>query len=97
MDEAIRLDPTNAFGYSLRGRCLRETGKPDQALAELDRAIELAVDDADRWFDRGIANFERGNYRKAGTDLRTAIRLGVDISEWNVGLADEAATPYERF
>ncbi|MGO8751513.1 MAG: tetratricopeptide repeat protein [Thermoguttaceae bacterium] len=87
-----RLDPTDAFAYSLQGRCLWASGKSDQAFVAFDKAIELAVDNGMRWFDRALANFDRGDYRKASADLRTAIRLGADPSEWSVPLVGKRVT-----
>ena len=90
--ETTRLDPTDAFAYSLQGRCLWASGKYDEAFVAFDKAIELAVDNGMRWFDRALANFDRGDYRKASADLRTAIRLGADPSEWSVPLVGKRVT-----
>jgi tetratricopeptide (TPR) repeat protein len=40
-DEAIRLDPNYAIAFSRRGRCLRNLGDYDQALAGYTEAIRL--------------------------------------------------------
>jgi predicted Zn-dependent protease len=43
-DELLKAQPNNPFLYELRGQILLESGKPQEALASLRRAVELAPD-----------------------------------------------------
>jgi Flp pilus assembly protein TadD len=47
----------------------------ERAIADLDQAIRLAPADAASFNNRGAAHLKVGNYTKASTDLREAIRL----------------------
>ena len=48
---AIEIDPTLASAYNLRGIALRHMGDPRKALADLDRAVELAPNE-DNYFQK---------------------------------------------
>ena len=63
-ETAIRLDPTLAGGWALRGRCFAKTNLPDRALADLERAIELAPDRSELLLE--VASL----YRQRGQNTR---------------------------
>jgi predicted Zn-dependent protease len=44
VDEAIALEPTNTFNFSLRGTIHRDAGQRAHAIADFRKAIELSVD-----------------------------------------------------
>jgi tetratricopeptide (TPR) repeat protein len=68
--EGIDLGP--AFG--LRGMLSLEKGRLSKALADAERALPLAPEDARGWYVRGRVRLERGN-KDALTDLEKAVEL----------------------
>ena len=86
-----RLDPTDAFAYSLTGGAFGRAANLIKRLSRSTRQLNwrsiMACDGL-----IALANFDRGDYRKASADLRTAIRLGADPSEWSVPLVGKRVT-----
>ena len=89
LDEAIRLDPKNAFVYGTKGRsCLdwpkagacgqggdtQELGR-HQELTCLDRAIDLGPNYPFAYGTKGVSLQELGRHREAMACLDEAIRL----------------------
>jgi tetratricopeptide (TPR) repeat protein len=95
-----------ALAYHYRGAEYLKTGRPDAAIADLDRAIALEPTKLPTAFsDRGIAYRRKGDFAKAIADYSEAIRLWPDWHDWylNRGLAfaangqyQEALADYER-
>ena len=60
-DEAIALlqpdDPTLVTAHHNRGFAYYRQGDYDRALEDYTKALELSPDDAEVYFDRGIASF----------------------------------------
>ena len=50
----------------------RAAGRPADALAELDRAVEIAPGFADVWLARGLMLVQLGRYREARAGLDEA-------------------------
>lgn len=84
--EAIRLftmdidsgrnTPDNlAVVYNQRGLAYRRSGKPDLAIADYNRAMKLAPNDADLFNNRGIAFKAKGELQQALADYNRAIEL----------------------
>ena len=63
----IAMQPAEARGYWRRGEALAYSGKPAEALRDLDRAIALGED------ERGAAHFARGMAQQALGDLKAAL------------------------
>lgn len=61
--------------YSLRGLAYLDRGDIAHAIADFDRAIELAPDFAPAWQNRGNAWYARGNYGRAIADYDANISL----------------------
>ncbi len=81
-DRALAIDPaavTALGGRALARRNLgRRTGRPellDVAIADLDRAIEIAPCWSDAWLHRGLCRIDRGLVGAGLADLDEAIRL----------------------
>src|SRR6185295_1723741 len=63
-EQAMRLDPTLAGAWALRGRCFEKMNLPDRALSDLERAVELAPDRSDLLLE--VATM----YRRRGQNTR---------------------------
>ena len=74
-DEAIRLDPQDAYAYNNRGNAYKYLGKYERAIQDFDEAIRLAPDDADAYHNRGNAYALLDQYERAIEDYDEAIRL----------------------
>jgi tetratricopeptide (TPR) repeat protein len=75
--EALARDPRIALAYSLRGRAVRKTGSPQQALEDFNRAVELAPDEAN-YFQRAATYQMLGEHTLALADLDQVIALKPD-------------------
>jgi tetratricopeptide (TPR) repeat protein len=74
-NEAIRLNPSDATAYGLRGKAFSDKGEPDKAVSDLTQAIRLNPKDALAHQNRGYICFKEGELESALRDLDTAIRL----------------------
>ena len=75
LDEAIRLDPKNAFAYGAKGRSLQELGRYEESLTWLDRAIGLGPNYQFAYVTKGVSLQELGRHQEAMACLDEAIRL----------------------
>lgn len=80
-DAALALDPGQARYYLARAMAYRLLADDRAALADYSRALELAPGDADAWYLRGGLHFSRGDFPRAGADLRQAAALGHALDE----------------
>ncbi|RSS95577.1 hypothetical protein EF903_04605 [Streptomyces sp. WAC05292] len=71
-----------------RSRIHLETARPDLAIADLNRVIELDPHHADHYFDRARIHRELGDPRAAVADYGTAIELGPPFPEEFYNRAD---------
>ena len=71
-------EPTDAAGYLERGNRYGRNGVYHRAIQDYSRAIELAADYAEAWYNRGCSWYEVGEYGKAIADLSRAIELAPD-------------------
>ena len=77
--EAIRLEPTVAEYYLLRGEAhwaMRRA--PDPAIADLSEAIRLNPASTDAWVTRGTVYYCYGKTAEAAADFRQALRINPD-------------------
>jgi tetratricopeptide (TPR) repeat protein len=74
-EEALRLNPTDAFAFAYRGNAYLNKGDNDRAIADLSEAIRLDSKDATDFFNRGIAYGKKGDYERAIADFSEAIQL----------------------
>lgn len=75
LDQAIELNPENAFAYNNRGNTYYALQKYPQAIAEYDKAIALNPDYAEAYFNRGLAHTLMGNKAQATQDRLKAKQL----------------------
>lgn len=81
--EAILLNPTALF-YAKRGQAFLKLNKPNAAIRDCDRALNLNPDSASACKFRGRAHRLLGNWEEAAKDLRQACKLDYDdeADEW---------------
>jgi tetratricopeptide (TPR) repeat protein len=81
----LHPDPRSGARYNL-GLALREAGRFDEALRELERARELWPGSPDVHIQMGHARFARGDFDAARADFVEAARLAPDRADARVGL-----------
>lgn len=74
-NQAIQLDPTNAYSYELGGTAYRGKGDYDSAIKAFDRAIVLDPKNSYPYELRGTAYLSKDDYDNAIRDFDKAIML----------------------
>ncbi len=74
-NEAIRLDPNNAWPYNRRGIAHDDKKEYDLAISDYSEAIRLSPSYVEAYSNRGNAYNDKGEYDKAISDYNDAIRL----------------------
>lgn len=82
--QAILLNPTHALYYAKRAQAFLKLNKPNAAIRDCARAIQINPDCASAYKFRGRANRMLGNWELAAKDLRQACKLDYDdeTDEW---------------
>ena len=79
---AIRLDPESAVAHFKRALAYwHQSRREADALTDLNRAIELAPDFAQAYYDRSLLVLRQGDAAHALRDLDKAIELGCQSAE----------------
>jgi tetratricopeptide (TPR) repeat protein len=88
-NQALSIDPNNAFALNNTGQILKERGDLNQALKYFNLAISLNDDYADAYNNRGKALFLQGKVEDALMNYKKAILLKPDdeSSYYNLGTA----------
>jgi tetratricopeptide (TPR) repeat protein len=73
--ELIATFPDNPAVWSNRGNIRVAQNKLDEAIADFDRAIELAPKQPDPYLNRGVALEGQGNYQEALNDYNRVLAL----------------------
>jgi tetratricopeptide (TPR) repeat protein len=100
------LKPANlALAYHYRGAEYLKTGRDDDAIADLDRAVALNPTLETAYYDRAIAHKRKGDYASAIADYSAAIKLNPDLNYFYLyrgqayaanNQVDEAIADYKR-
>jgi tetratricopeptide (TPR) repeat protein len=80
-DDTITKKPDNARAWINRGNAFASMGRYDQAIRDLDRAIEIKPDSSEAHSNRGAAYASKRNADKAIGDLDKAIKLKPDYAK----------------
>jgi tetratricopeptide (TPR) repeat protein len=75
LDQALKLNPSNAIYYQQRGYFESKAGQYKKALKDLDLAIKINPVDASSYRIRGDIQWDRINYLNALMDFRSCSRL----------------------
>jgi Flp pilus assembly protein TadD len=73
--EVIRLQPTNALAYGLRGTTFYAKGDYDRAIQDFSQALRLNPRDIKAYTSRAYAACSKGNYTQAIQDFDQVLRL----------------------
>ena len=73
--ELVKKHPNEAWAHDLYGLCLFESGKPEDALMQFSRSIELRPGWHIPWCHRGILYLSRGFAKEAASDFDESLRL----------------------
>lgn len=74
-EQAIRLDPTDAYAYLCKGNALYMLKRYEEALGAYEQAIHLDSTNADYYYMKGHLLYHLKRYKKALTAYEQAIRL----------------------
>ena len=75
LDQALRMNPKDAWSYHNRGIAKRNLGQHYSAILDYHEAIRLDPNDALAYHNRGYARGQLGKYYGAIADYNEAIRL----------------------
>ena len=69
-EQALTIEPKNALSHNARGLLLEKMGRPDAALADFERAVQLdGAANVDFLRNRGLCFRARREYNKAVEDF----------------------------
>lgn len=97
LDKTLAQNANNQVALAKRGRLYRIMNKSDQALADLNRAIDLDTRDVNAISQRGFTYWQIGEYGRAMADFSHAILLEPD-NAWLLqsrGRIHQARSNYE--
>jgi lipoprotein NlpI len=75
LDQAIRLNPEDAWAHNIRGNAWSYKGDLDRAIADYDQAIGLVPNYPVAYINRGNTWRDKGDLDRAIADFNEAIRL----------------------
>ena len=90
VSQALALDPTLAYGHVFKAEILRDQGRPDEANAEAERALDLDPAAVDAYAQLAFNDEQLGQFDKSLENLDKAIRLSPhdpSLHYWYAGKA----------
>ncbi len=75
LDSAVRLAPENPLHLTNRAQAYRKFNRTDEALADLNRAIEIDTNLVSARFNRGALSFNQGDFETALADFEHCIAI----------------------
>ncbi len=92
LEEAYRLSPTDVRFYLGRGLLYAEQGREEEALADLEQAVQVAPRSAEAWFYLGVY---RWRFRREGRGALNALEKAVELHP-NAWYATELGNVYRE-
>jgi tetratricopeptide (TPR) repeat protein len=84
-DQALRLNGKEAGRYDVRGAVYIKLKRHDDAIADFDKALDIAPQRAFSLYGRGIARRNKGDTAGAETDMASAKAIEPDIADSYAG------------
>ena len=82
-EQALTIEPKNALSHNARGLLLEKMGRPDAALADFERAVQLdGAANVDFLRNRGLCFRARREYNKAVEDFDRCARRPIEALLW---------------
>ncbi|MDH3285757.1 MAG: tetratricopeptide repeat protein [Acidobacteriota bacterium] len=95
--DLVRSQPNDPLAWRSLGTTLAQLGAFDDAIAALERAVDLDRDDADSWVDLGAAQVRSGNGSRSVASFQRALKIEPfhGRGRYNLGLAYEQMDRYD--
>ncbi len=94
-----KREPIRAYVYSVQGQVKYNANRYDEAIADLDKAIELNPKKADAYYNRGLSKFRLGDLESKKGNTEKARRLyesGIEDSTQAIKLIPEDVFAYHN-
>lgn len=78
-DRALRFRPNDGMARMIYANFLAKHGRNAEAVEQLEKAQDIASDNANLQYNMGLAYFELGNYEKALTHAHRAYAMGFEL------------------
>ncbi len=75
LNQALMLNSKYADALDLRGQCLKELGRNQEAISDFTKAIEINPTLVNAYLNRGVSYYNLGKHQDALNDCNTAIKL----------------------
>lgn len=89
LDKAISIEPSHVIFWNVKAYALRRTGKSQDALIFLDRAIDLDITFVENYYQAALCYFELCNVPYAVEEFQTAMGLTDDAALLKSRLHDD--------
>ncbi|MDI1356281.1 MAG: tetratricopeptide repeat protein [bacterium] len=77
----LLMEPENARAHFILGNCYNDLNKLDEAMAEYNKAIRAAVDEASYYFKRAIIYGKKQDFKSSLDDLELCVSLNPEYYE----------------
>ena len=78
--KAILINQYDYLAWKYRGSLYLSMDKPNKAISDLEKAVNLRSDFGDAWYNLSKANYRMNNLPKAKSYLKKAIENGANVN-----------------